>query len=327
MAYLMNHLEEMKMEKKNPKNQAPMLLVDGSNLAYRAYSKFETFKDYKGRKIGLVYGFLKILESYIFRFHPKYTIVTFDTKESKESNFRKALWGSYKEHRKKNLSIDYESFEEQLVIVRKILKYMNIPVVMDTKGLGHESDDYIGYIALKHSKARSKVTIVSSDKDFCQLIDRYVRVYNPFKNILISKNNCLITMGYSPDECVDYLCLVGDKSDDIPGYRGIGEVKTRAFLDKFGSIQNFLDNDKLTFSGIDREALEDLYERNTELIDIHIALKKHPIKNLPIIYHRVDRVESKKLKAIFEDYKFFSMTTNEFFENIKKLKQWQFNKD
>jgi 5''-3'' exonuclease (including N-terminal domain of PolI) len=245
----------MKM-KKNPKNLEPMLLVDGSNLAYRAYSKFETFKDYKGRKIGLVYGFLKILESYIFRFHPKYTIVTFDTKESKESNFRKALWGSYKEHRKKNLNIDMESFGKQLVIIRKILKYMNIPVVMDTKGLGHESDDYIGYIALKHSKTRSKVTIISSDKDFCQLIGRYIRVYNPFKNTLISKGNCSAVMGYSPDECVDYLCLLGDKSDDIPGYRGIGEVKARSFLDKFGSIQNFLDDDDLTFLELIKKLLK-----------------------------------------------------------------------
>ena len=101
-----------------------LLIIDGSNLAHRAYSKYEGFKDYKGRNVGLIYGFLKILQSYIIRFNPKYLLVTFDTKESKSSNFRNELLGSYKIHREKNLKFDHEDFTAQSLVLKKILKYL-----------------------------------------------------------------------------------------------------------------------------------------------------------------------------------------------------------
>ena len=299
-----------------------LLIIDGSNLAHRAYSKYEGFKDYKGRNVGLIYGFLKILQSYIIRFNPKYLLVTFDTKESKSSNFRNELLGSYKIHREKNLKFDHEDFTAQSMVVKKILKYLNVPVVWDSVGLGHESDDYIGYFAKEHSKWHNKVTIISSDKDFCQLINENVKIFNPFKSVLILKRNCREVQGYSPEECVDYLCLLGDKSDDIPGYRGIGEVKARQFLDQFGSIQAFLDDPKATFKGIDRDGLKDLYERNTELIDIDIALERHPLKDIPIIYHKTDKIAQKRLKDIFNEYKFRSFLDPTFINTFKGLKQW-----
>lgn len=297
-----------------------LLLIDGSNLAYRAFQKFELLKARDGRKTGLIYGFMRLLNSYITRFRPTYVIVTFDTKKSKSSNFRNGLLGGYKIHRKNNLSMDYEEFNRQVRSVKKMLKYLNIPVVWDSKGLGHESDDYIGYYALKH---KGKVIIISSDKDFCQLISKNIKIYNPFKETIIQEKTCMDVMGYNPNECVDYLCLIGDKSDDIPGYIGMGPVKTRSFLNEFGSIENFLSDDTKEFKGIDREGLKDLYERNKTLIDIRIALEKYPLKNIPIIYSKVNKIQRGKLREEFKKYTLSSFMTDNFLKPFLKLRPWR----
>lgn len=310
----------MKRTTFNSKNRKKLLMiVDGSNLAHRAFQKFENLKSANGEYTGLIYGFLRSLNSYIFRFQPTYVIVTFDTKQSKSSNFRNNLLGGYKEHRKR-ISMDYESFNKQSRVVRKILKYLNIPVVWDSKGLGHESDDYIGYYAKKHP---GKVVIISSDKDFCQLIDGTIKVFNPFKETVINSNNCIEVMGYSPEECVDYLCLLGDKSDDIPGYRGMGPKRIRQFLDKFGSIAEFLKDPSNEFKGIDYDGLQDLYKRNRILIDLDVALEKYPLKKIPIIYSKRNEVQLDKLLKLFNIYSFQSFKSNTFLEPFNNLQVWQ----
>lgn len=294
------------------------MIVDGSNLSHRAFQKFENLKTPSGEKSGLVYGFMRSLSAYVVRFQPTYVIVTFDTKQSKSSNFRNNLLGGYKGHRK-NISMDYESFNHQSMVVRKILKYLNIPYVWDSKGLGHESDDYIGYYADQHM---GKSIIISSDKDFCQLIDSNTRVFNPFKETIISEHNCKEVMGYSPEECVDYLCLLGDKSDDIPGYYGMGPVKIRKFLDEFGTIENFLSGDN-TFKGIDNDGLEDLYKRNKLLIDLKVAMAKYPVKRIPIRYYKPNKPNFEKLKELFNSYSLQSFKSDTFLEPFNKLQRWE----
>lgn len=297
------------------------MVIDGSNLAHRAYQKFKNLKTKGGVNTGLIYGFMRLLHHYIIRFRPTYVIVTIDTKQSKESNFRNQLLGGYKKHRDNNkISIDYEDFNRQLRIVRKMLKYLNIPVVWDGIGLGHESDDYIGYFSIKHP---GKVIIVSSDKDFCQLLSKGIKIFNPFKEAIIHHQTCMDYMGYSPEECVDYLCLLGDKSDDIPGYIGMGPVKIRKFLNQFGSIQNFLSDDSNKFPGIDRDGLEDLYKRNLELIDIRVALNNHPLKKIPIKYNKTDKVDTTRLRNLLKEYKLLSFLTPDFIKTFENLKSWK----
>lgn len=307
---------------KRTEREKLLLLIDGSNLAHRAFQRFEKLRTRDGKPAGLIYGFMRLLNNYVVRFRPTFVIITFDTKESKQSNFRKDLMGSYKAHRK-NLNFDYESFNSQMKAVKKVLRYMDIPVVWDKKGLGHESDDYIAHYALNH---KGKVVILSSDKDFCQLIDNRVKVFNPFKETIIHNVTCKTIMGYSPEECVDYLCLLGDHSDDIPGYKGMGKVKTRQFLDTFGSIENFLKDPTLEFKGIDRDGLTDLYRRNKVLIDLKVALEKYPLKKIPIIYRRKDGVDTKKIMSIFREYAMQSFLTDQFIQPFKKLKPWRKDK-
>ena len=118
------------------------------------------------------------------------------------------------------------------------------------------------------------------------------------------------------------LCLVGDKSDDIPGYKGIGEVKARKFLDQFGSIENFLESEE-KFPGIDNEGLSELYKRNKSLIDIRVALKEYPITTIPIYYNKKNEILIKKLMGQFSEYSLNSFLTQEFLKPFKTLKQWK----
>lgn len=298
-----------------------LLIVDGSNLAHRSYEKFKTLKSANKKSSGLIYGFLRLLQGYVIRFQPTYLIVTFDTKQSKASNFRNNIILSYKGHRDKlNLNFDYEDFNRQSRVVKRALKYMNVPVLWDKEGLGHEADDYIAYFAKVHP---GKVVIISSDKDFGQIIDNRIKIFNPSKEVIVRPDNCKDLYGYDVKECVDYLCLVGDKSDDIPGYRGIGPVKARKFLDKFGSISNFLLDTSAEFPGIDRDGLKFLYDRNVEMIDLNLAITKYPFKKIPLLYYKNNEVNSSKLHKLFEEYTMRSFQTKEFIEPFKKLRVWK----
>lgn len=317
----MSPLKKQKRKKTNRVPPRTLLVIDGSNLAHRAYQKFRNLKAPNGKPTGLVYGFMRLLQSYVIRFGTSYVIVTFDTKESKESNFRVELLKDYKKHRKENkVNIDYDDFNRQLRLVKKILKLLNVPVIWDKVGLGHEADDYIGYLTLTYP---GKVIIVSSDKDFCQLLDNRVKIYNPFKDAMIHYQTCSDYMDYNADECVDYLCLLGDKSDDIPGYKGMGPVKIRQFLDEFKSIEGFLSNQNNSFKGIDHDGLELLYKRNKELIDIKVALSRYPIKKLPLLKQKRKSIYVEKLKEIFKKHQLMSFLTEEYMEPFKKLKPWE----
>lgn len=307
-------------KKTTKKREYAMLIVDGSNLAHRAYRKFSNLSTREGRHTGLIYGFFRLLHSYLIRFQPTYCIVVFDSHRSKESNFRNELLKSYKEHRM-DLSnqMDYKDFNYQVRIVRRLLKLMNIPYVWDYTGLGHEADDYIAWIALNH---KGKSIIVSSDKDFCQLINKKIRVYNPFRDTVINYYTCKPTMEYSPEECVDYLSLLGDHSDDIPGYKGMGPVKIRQFLDQFGSIQKFMDDPNAEFKGIDKDALELVYKRNYQLIDMHYALTQKPFEFPPLHYSKENKVQRYKIQVYLKRFHLQSFMLRDFMKPFKKLKVW-----
>lgn len=311
------------MQKKNisPKRgRKPRMLmvIDGSNLAHRSYHKFKNLKANNGMNTGLVYGFLRILNSYLVRFKPSHLVITFDTKKSKQSNFRNDLIEGYKAHRSK-ITMDYEDFNKQTRLLRRILRLMGVQMIIDKKGLGHEADDYIAWLVMNHP---GKSFIISSDKDFCQLLSNKVKIFNPSKEIMIHEQTCESIMGYSSSNCVDYLILNGDKSDDIPGYYGMGEVKTKGFLDTYGSIENFLNDPKAEFRGINRDQLEKLYQKNRQLIDLRTALSLYPIRSIPWVKGCTNNIRMKQLFRVLDKYTLRSFKIPYFLEPFRKLQKY-----
>ncbi len=166
-----------------------LMIVDGSNLAHRAYNKFEKLKSQRGIGTGLVYGTLRLLQQYIFRFNqliPR-------TRNAR----RNKILDTYKGKRETRIDRDYTEFNRQIRLTRRLLRHLGIQVVYDRTGLGFESDDYIAYFAKRH---KGKVLIVSSDKDFSQLINKDVKIFNPSRDKVVSTTNCKDVYGWEPDQ-------------------------------------------------------------------------------------------------------------------------------
>lgn len=285
-----------------------ILLIDGENILHQSFHKFEKLKSTDGKPSGAIFGFFKSLHMYIDRFNPTKVYITFD---NGHSEFRDKLNPNYKGHRK-NISIDYDSLQKQKSEIIKILRYLRINYVFDKHKLyNYEGDDFLAYLVLKEFN-KEKVTIVSSDKDFNQLISKSVKIFNPRKEQYIREDNCKELFDYSPEETVDYLSLVGDKSDDIDGYPGMGPKKTRAFLDKYGSIKSYLSNN-------DDEKMKAIYEKNQKLIDLRWYIKNIPLKKVPMKTYKDRSLNLDKFKEICIIYSLASFMTNNFIKVFESL--------
>jgi DNA polymerase-1 len=288
-----------------------VLLIDGENILHQSFHKFEKFKSTDGKPSGAIFGFFKSLHMYMERFYPNYICISFD---NGHSPYRLDLLPGYKSHRK-NISVDYESLQAQKEIIMRMLKYLRIPYVFDKdKSTGYEGDDFIAWLRYEKYGDRNKYTqtLVTSDKDYNQLITKDVRVFNPRKNEVITINNCKSLFGYTPEETIDYLCLVGDSSDDIPGVKGYGPVKTRKFLDKYWWVDE-------AFKKGECLEIKETYERNKKLIDLAWFINEHPLdeKDLPLHYLSKP-INWKKFKEVCIEYSLASFMTDIFMKPFKE---------
>lgn len=288
-----------------------VLLVDGNNILHQSFHKFEKLKSTDGKPSGAIFGFFKSLHMYIDRFQPNDVYITFD---NGHSPLRDKLLPEYKEHRK-NISYDRESLFKQKAVIMKILRILRIKYLFDKKNItGYEGDDLLAYLYFKVVSKEALVTIVSTDKDFNQLLtsDR-VKIFNPRKEEYVRQTNCESLFGYTPYETVDFLSLVGDSSDDIPGFPGIGPVKARKFLDKWRSIDKYLELNA-------DQKMKEVYGRNKQLIDLKWFVDNHKL-NLDDVLKEYTRskINYKKFREICIEYSFNSFMTDIFIEPFKKL--------
>lgn len=293
------------------KNKNHILLVDGENILHQSFHKFEKLKSTDGKPSGAIFGFFKSLHMYLTRFNPDDVYISFDC--GKRSDFRTKLVPEYKSHRK-NISIDYESLQTQKRIIIKILGMLRIKYIFDKKKTtNYEGDDFLAYLILNNLNTKSKITLVSSDKDFNQLLDgNRVKIFNPRKEEIVYESNCMKLFGYEAKETVDYLSMVGDKSDDISGFPGIGPVKARKILDEYGNLLSFVQKNP---------KYEEIYLRNQKMIDLRVFINQNYIlpDRLPIKVYRSNGIKYTKFKELCIDYSFSSFMTNEFIEPFKNL--------
>jgi len=302
------------------RNKPLVLLIDGENLLHRAFHKFENLKSTDGKPSGAIFGFFKSLHMYLVRFNPFKVVISFDNGHSK---YRTKILPNYKGHRK-NISYDYESLQEQKSEIIRILRMLRIPYIYDKLRISnYEGDDFLAYLYLR-TRGEFKYLLISSDKDFNQLLGVDLKIYNPSKDRIITHLNCKDIFNYSPGECVQYLSLVGDDSDDIPGLRGYGPVKTRKFLDKYVNIEGALDKGS-DYPKKDRGLLRYVMERNRKLIDLRWFIKKHPrpkISNLLKIYNK-KKIQEDRFRRKCIEYSLNSMLTIEFMKPFKELLEYE----
>lgn len=256
------------MNKLEPKT---ILVIDGNNMAYRAFYKFSQLSTMGGKNTSIVYGIPFILKSLIEKWSPDMVIAVFDGSRSK---YRLKLLPEYKGTRGNKLDFDREDFLRQKGEVINGLRHMGIPVVLDPK---EEADDMIYLVrrTLLKQGPNNTIIVVSSDKDFNQLAtDKNTVIFNPSSGEKITKYNCKKIRGYEPGQLVDYLTLTGDSSDNIPGMPGIGEKRATGFLDKYGSIKAYLNGDTEE-KMFPKKELKAVWKRNRELISLSRFYVKH----------------------------------------------------
>lgn len=286
----------MKTTKKNN-----YLLVDGEGLLYQSFHKFKNLKTSSGLYSGAVFGFFKSLRNYLYRFNPDDVYVVFDNGHSK---YRTDVLKTYKAHRKK-FDVDYKTLNKQKAVILKFLKILRIKYVFDKdKEFNYEGDDYIAYLVLKYLPKKSKIVIVTADKDFNQLLKgMQVKIYNPRKDTIIYEKTCMPLFGYKAKETVDYLSLVGDTSDDIPGYSSLGPIKTRKFLNTYGSIEKYLNQDQCLPDDKDHKKMRECWNTNRKLIDLKWFCNNYPLEKekLPCVFIKKP-INYKKFNLLVEKY-------------------------
>lgn len=249
------------------------LIFDGMNIAYSAYYAHNKLS-YKGKSTSMIFGVPNIIRSYIQDYKPKKVYVVWDGDRHPK---RLELCPEYKSHREKRRDpLERKRFLRQIRRVQKGLYYLGISQLRNE---AVEGDDMI-YKLVKRQPKDSRIYIVSGDKDFDQLLCRRIQRVNPRMNSKYGApmHYSLAHIEYPVkhySQILDSLILLGDKSDDIPGYRGIGPAKCRQFLEKYPSIKEFLDNPKTSFQGIEKDKLREIYKRNKIMMDLALFDRKY----------------------------------------------------
>jgi DNA polymerase-1 len=226
-----------------PHHDPPQLfLIDGHALTYRAFFALisRPLRTSRGENTSAAWGVVNFLLRLASKYQPDYLAWVWD----KGDSFRTTLYPQYKSTRQKLSAELQQDFDLALDQVRQILAAFRIPVVtLD----GFEADDVIGTVARQQADAGLQVVIVSGDKDFYQLIGPRVALLNPGRGgpaqvdeQWVGPDNASERLGVPPERVVDYLALVGDSSDNVPGVRGVGEKTAAQLIAEFGDLDTVL---------------------------------------------------------------------------------------
>ena len=283
-------------------SQKRLFLLDAYALIFRGYFAFikNPRINSKGMDTSAIMGFMNALMDVIKREKPDHLAVAFD---KGGSTYRYEMYQEYKAHR----DATPEAIKIAVPYIQELLKAMHIPII---EVAGFEADDLIGTLAKQAEKEDFKVYMVTPDKDFAQLVSENIFMYKPAR-----MGNGIEIWGIPevlkrfeierPEQVIDFLGMMGDSADNIPGFPGVGEVTAKKLLKEFGTMENLLENtDKL------KGALKDKIENNKEL---GILSKKLAaiLLDCPVTFNASDYELSKpdveKTDELFQELEFRQM--------------------
>ncbi|MEY0766198.1 MULTISPECIES: DNA polymerase I [Providencia] len=205
----------------------PLILVDGSSYLYRAYHAFPPLTNSAGEPTGAMYGVLNMLRSLVMQYKPSHVAVVFD---AKGKTFRDELFESYKSHRPPMP----DDLRAQIAPLHEMVEAMGLPLLVVS---GVEADDVIGTLACEASRKGMPVLISTGDKDMAQLVEPNITLINTMNNTILGPDEVKEKYGVPPELIIDFLALMGDSSDNIPGVPGVGEKTALALLQGIGSLE------------------------------------------------------------------------------------------
>jgi DNA polymerase-1 len=209
-----------------------LLLLDSYSLIYRAFYAIRSLTGPDGQPVNAIYGLIKMLRKMTTDHKPVYLGAVFDLGAPKK---RLDLLPSYKAQRPPTPP----DLDRQLPAIREILQAMRVPIVEIE---GEEADDIVGTLAVGAARVGHDVLIASNDKDFMQIVTSQIRLLRPDskETALIAPAGVAARYGVKPEQMVDFLSLLGDSVDNIPGTPGVGEKTAAQLLQTYGSLDNLL---------------------------------------------------------------------------------------
>ncbi len=302
-------LEYQLLSKKHKMSQKRLFLLDAYALIFRGYYAFikNPRINSKGMDTSAIMGFMNSLLDVIKREKPDHLAVAFD---KGGSVLRSEMYVEYKAHREATP----DAIKIAVPYIQELLRAMHIPII---EVAGFEADDLIGTIAKQAEKENYQVFMVTPDKDFAQLVSENIFMYKPAR-----MGNGIEIWGVPevlarfeierPEQVIDFLGMMGDAADNIPGLPGVGEVTAKKLLKEFGTMENLLANtDKL------KGAMKDKIEANKDKGILSKTLATI-ILDCPVTFNEKDyelsRPDIEKTDAIFQELEFRRMA--EQFDNL-----------
>lgn len=219
---------------------APVILIDGSSYLYRAFHALPPLQNSKGQQTGAVKGVINMIRRMINDYPASQVAVVFD---AKGKTFRNDIYPDYKAHRPPMP----DELRSQIEPIHKIIQAMGLPLIVIE---GVEADDVIGTLAKQATEQGVDVVISTGDKDMAQLVNQHVTLINTMNNTAMDSEGVSEKFGIPPDLIIDFLALMGDKSDNIPGVPGVGEKTALALLQGLGGLDHLYANlDKIAELG------------------------------------------------------------------------------
>ena len=212
----------------NMDTKTPLVLVDGSSYLYRAFHALPPLTNSKGKPTGAVKGVINMMRR-LQKDYPQSTlVVVFD---AKGKTFRDDIYSDYKAHRPPMP----DDLRLQIEPIHNIIKAMGLPMLIID---GVEADDVIGTLAVQATAAQQPVVISTGDKDIAQLVNEHITLINTMNNTTLDRAGVIEKFGIPPELIIDYLALLGDKSDNIPGVPGVGEKTALGLLQGIGGLDD-----------------------------------------------------------------------------------------
>jgi DNA polymerase-1 len=278
-----------------------LFLVDGFAVFYRSHFAFirNPLINSRGENTGAIFGFTNSLFKILAEEKPDYIAVVFDTKEP---TFRHKKFRDYKATREKMP-------EEMVAQYPRIIELVNafrIPIIEKS---GFEADDVIGTLATQAEKRNIETYMVTGDKDFMQLLSSLIRMYviRAGKDVEIwNENTVLERYGFSPQQVIEFLALTGDKSDNVPGVKGIGDKTATELIQQFGNLENLYNNvDKILRIALHQKLVDG--KENAFLSRELVTIERNVPIQLNLDAMKMEKANGQKLFSLFEQLEFRSL--------------------
>ena len=207
-----------------------LVLIDGSSYLYRAFHALPPLTNSAGQPTGAVHGVLSMLLKFLREFQPPHIAVVFD---APGKTFRDELFAEYKANRPP-MPDDLRAQTEPLL---EAVEGLGLPLLRIG---GVEADDVIGTLAVRAANAGQQVLISTGDKDMAQLVNEHITLVNTMSNSVLDRAGVKAKFDVFPEQIIDYLALVGDSSDNIPGIDKVGPKTAAKWLNRYGSLDALL---------------------------------------------------------------------------------------